>query len=88
MNVAVYRKVGTVLAQQAVSDGSVTTPEGVMSYKAGDYLVTDNPPTHVWPVKREVFLRTYMPAVSIKVPDVALYHAVLTGASSSLGDKP
>lgn len=57
-----YRKVGTVLAMRAPTAGSVGTPEGVMSFEAGDYIVTDDPPTHAWPVKADVFDRTYRSA--------------------------
>ena len=56
-----YRKTATVLAAVAPCDGEVDTPEGVMRYREGDYIVTDNPPTHAWPVWRDVFLRTYAP---------------------------
>jgi hypothetical protein len=57
---AEYRKTATVLATVAPQAGVVATPEGEMSFDAGDYLVTDNPPTHAWPVKRDVFERTYV----------------------------
>ena len=36
-------------------------PEGTMQPQTGDYLVSDDPPTHLWPVRREVFERTYEP---------------------------
>lgn len=54
-----YRKVANVLATEAPADGEVDTPEGVMRFAAGDFILTDDPPTHAWPVAREVFLRTY-----------------------------
>lgn len=54
-----YAKTSTVLAAQTNEDGLVMTPEGAMSYGAGDYIVTDNPVTHAWPVKRAVFEATY-----------------------------
>ena len=54
-----YRKIGTVLATDVQEDGYVVTPEGEMRFSAGDFIVTDNPPTHAWPVKREVFEKTY-----------------------------
>ena len=54
-----YRKVSAVLAARAESSGVIRTPEGAMRYAAGDYLVTDTPPTHVWPVRRDVFETTY-----------------------------
>lgn len=56
---AEYRKVSTVLAAPAHMAGEVETPEGRMAFKEGDYLVTDNPPTHLWPVRRDVFERTH-----------------------------
>lgn len=55
-----YRKIEPVYAEQAQADGSIETLEGVMQYHAGDYLVTDRLRTHIWPVKREVFERTYV----------------------------
>lgn len=65
---AEYRKIGTVLAATAHMGGIVETPEGTMAFEAGDYLVTDNPPTHLWPVKRDVFERTYVSAERATVP--------------------
>ena len=59
MSVQRFRKIATVLAERQTLGGQVVTPEGVMSYEAGDYLVTDNPPTHVWPVKRAIFEATH-----------------------------
>ena len=56
-----YRKTATVLAVDTVMGGVVRTPEGDMAFEAGDYLVSDDPPTHLWPVKRAVFERTYAP---------------------------
>lgn len=58
-----YRKTATVLAVQIDYAATVRTPEGDMAMQPGDYLVTDNPATHAWPVKREVFEATYVPAV-------------------------
>ena len=57
-----YRKTATVFATPALTDGEIETPEGVMRFAAGDYIVTDNPPTHAWPVKRAVFEATYVGA--------------------------
>jgi hypothetical protein len=54
-----YRKVAPVRAIELHEDVTVDTPEGTMEAHAGDFLVSDDPPTHLWPVKREVFLRTY-----------------------------
>ena len=55
-----YRKTATVLAVQARDPGIVFTPEGPMEFHAGDYIVTDNPPTHAWPVKAHIFESTYV----------------------------
>lgn len=55
-----YKKIATVFAQVAPERGVVYTPEGVMDFDKGDYIVTDNPVTHAWPVKKEVFERTYV----------------------------
>jgi len=55
-----YKKIANVLAQAALEAGIVFTPEGEMAFNKGDYIVTDNPPTHAWPVKKEVFERTYV----------------------------
>jgi hypothetical protein len=55
-----YMKAAAVLAVQVYVPGVVHTPEGTMSFEKGDYIVTDYPPTHCWPVKREVFEKTYI----------------------------
>jgi hypothetical protein len=60
MTIRRYVKQGYVLAEQATEPGRIQTLEGVMSYEAGEYLVTDAPPTHMWPVKKEIFERTYI----------------------------
>lgn len=54
-----YRKTATVLACKTMEDGEIVTPEGVMRYRAGDWIVSDNPPTHVWPVKKDIFEATH-----------------------------
>ncbi len=58
---AEYRKTAPVRAVPVGYDFAVETPEGVMYAHAGDYLVTDVPSTHFWPVKRETFEKTYEP---------------------------
>lgn len=58
-----WGKIGLVLAGQSPVPGYVSTPEGLMTFSAGDYLVTDDPPTHCWPVKKEIFERTYAEVV-------------------------
>lgn len=63
-----YRKVAGVLAVRLSEPFEVDTPEGRMSADAGDYLVTDDPPTHAWPVRREVFERTYRYATPDEEP--------------------
>lgn len=54
-----YRKTATVLAARIESPFVVDTPEGRMTGEPGDFLVTDDPPTHAWPVRSEVFERTH-----------------------------
>lgn len=56
---AVYVKEASVIAGQALQSGVVVTPEGEMTFQPGDYIVTDNPPTHAWPVRQQVFELTY-----------------------------
>lgn len=56
-----YRKTASVRAFVAVEGGVAETPEGVMTFEAGDYLVTDDPPTHVWPVRKAYFESTHEP---------------------------
>ncbi len=63
-----YIKTASVLALRIAEPFEVDTPEGRMSADAGDYLVTDDPPTHAWPVKREVFERTHRYATEDEVP--------------------
>lgn len=54
-----YRKVGTVRAVLAQEDGFIDTLEGRMEFKANEhYIVSDNPPTHIWPVRADIFDRT------------------------------
>ena len=55
-----YRKVGVVHAALASVDGTIETLEGTLEYKAGEhYIVSDDPPTHIWPVRRDIFEATY-----------------------------
>ncbi len=55
-----YRKVAIVHAALALSDGTIETLEGTMEYKAREhYIVSDDPPTHIWPVRRDIFESTY-----------------------------
>jgi hypothetical protein len=56
---ALYSKVGTVLVVEAPISGVILTPEGEMRYQAGDFILTDNPPTHAWPVQAQTFRNTY-----------------------------
>ena len=55
-----FTKTATVLAAVAMHSGFVETPEGNMAFESGDYIVSDNPPTHCWPVKKAVFEATYI----------------------------
>ena len=54
-----YHKIAPVWAFTLSETLDIDTPEGTMHADIGDYLVSDDPPTHLWPVKREVFERTY-----------------------------
>ena len=55
-----YRKVGTVWAEQAKSDGSIPTKEGRTQYVAGDYLVyNDREQSDGYAVGREKFEAMY-----------------------------
>jgi hypothetical protein len=64
-----YRKTATVLARKSTEPFTVHTPEGVMDGEPGDYIVTDNPPTHAWPVRGSVFEATYVPAGDVFVDE-------------------
>lgn len=72
-----FLKKASVLAEQCTEGGLIETPEGDMRYQAGDYLVTDSPPTHVWPVKREVFESTYSDMGDVVRPERAAYQMVV-----------
>lgn len=61
----VYVKDASVLAAQAMISGIVETPEGQMTFQPGDWIVTDNPPTHAWPVRDQVFRDTYRLAAKV-----------------------
>jgi hypothetical protein len=54
-----YAKHGTVIAGEAPQSGVIDTPEGQMTFQPGDFIVTDDPPTHAWPVRGDVFKDTY-----------------------------
>lgn len=54
-----FEKTGTVRAIVAQQAGSIVTLEGTMRFGAGDYIVSDDPPTHAWPVRKDIFERTY-----------------------------
>ena len=54
-----FRKTALVYALELHEDVTIDTPEGTMEAHAGDFLVSDDPPTHMWPVQRAVFERTY-----------------------------
>lgn len=54
-----FRKTTPVRARQMPHDFVVFTLEGEMRGHAGDYLVSDFEMTHAWPVRQDVFERTY-----------------------------
>ena len=53
------RKVAWVWVEQAPCGGLLHTPEGIMSYNKGDYILHDQEQTHRWPVKKDIFESTY-----------------------------
>lgn len=53
-----YRKATTVWAYEMLQDFKVTTLEGVMTGRKGDYLCL-GPNGDLWPVKKEIFEATY-----------------------------
>jgi hypothetical protein len=53
-----YRKTATIFAVQMARDFTVHTLEGVHTGKAGDYLAKGIA-GELWPIKREIFERTY-----------------------------
>lgn len=72
----VYAKEATVIAWPADNPGVIETTEAVMTFQAGDYIVTDNPPTHAWPIHKLVFESTYVEVGTsfeprVHVPNVA-----------------
>lgn len=54
-----YKKAATVDALVALHDGVIGTPEGLMRYSAGDYICRSREDGHKWPVKKDIFERTY-----------------------------
>lgn len=54
-----YRKTALAWAKQSTKDGTINTLEGVMSYKAGDYICIgeDN---ESWAIKKDIFEKTYV----------------------------
>lgn len=53
-----------VLAAMATDFGSVLEPlppygDTLVAFNPGDYIVSDDPPTHAWVVKAAVFESTY-----------------------------
>ena len=56
-----YRKVATVLAVQLESDAEIETREGWLQANKGDYLVVNTQDrTYPWPVRKEIFEKTYV----------------------------
>jgi hypothetical protein len=54
-----FRKTTPILARQINDEVTVVTPEGSMDAQPGDWIASDDPPTHLWPIRAEVFERTY-----------------------------
>jgi len=55
-----YRKIATVLAIQMDVPFRVETLEGTMQGNPGDYLVMNKETEECWPVKKEIFEKTYV----------------------------
>ncbi len=56
-----YRKTSTVLAYPLDCDVEIETREGWLKASKGDYLVCNTSDrTYPWPVKKEIFERTYV----------------------------
>ena len=53
-SVGLFRKTALVYALELHEDVTIDTPEGTMEAHAGDFLVSDDPPTRLWPVQRAV----------------------------------
>lgn len=54
-----YRKTTAVRAAELPEAAVIVTPEGEMVASAGDFLAQHND-GHAWPIKRDVFLSTYV----------------------------
>ncbi len=54
-----YHKFAVVRAKQMNRDFAVKTPHGLVQAQAGDYLCENTEGTDRWPVKKEIFERTY-----------------------------
>jgi hypothetical protein len=57
-----YRKTALVKAGAALAGGIIRTPEGDHAFEAGDYICGPGAAGEFWPVKREIFEATYVPA--------------------------
>src|SRR5207253_3064366 len=56
-----YVKITPVWAEQATTSGAVTTKEGVTRYKAGDYIVSNQPDgSDSYAVHRDKFQQLYV----------------------------
>lgn len=54
-----YRKTATVMAYQAIEAGAISTLEGTMTYEEGDYICGPGADGEYWPVRQDIFIRTY-----------------------------
>ena len=55
-----YRKIARTHAVQLTEDYEVETLEGWLHAKKGDYLVVNEDGGWPWPVKKEIFEKTYV----------------------------
>lgn len=66
-----YRKIASVEAVQMIEDFQVETLEGTHQGYAGDYLCRGIAGEY-WPVKKEIFEKTYVPIIDPPVSDPKL----------------
>jgi hypothetical protein len=57
--VELWSKSATVLAVEAPIGGVIMTRDGERRFQAGDFIVTDNPPTHAWRIGALEFKATH-----------------------------
>ena len=56
------------LAVMAIVGGVIVSRKGTERFNAGDYIVSDDPPSNAWKVNPEAFRATYTPADQMRPP--------------------